>query len=316
MGDKNLPILIVGFGSIGKRHYQNLKMLSFDNVSVFDNDPGAFGDTDVKRLSEFDINQANNFQIVFICSPSNFHFEQAMIAAKAGCHLFIEKPVSSKLDGLEDLDAICQKKNLITMVGCNMRFNPCLVFIKKYLQEKKLGNVYSFNHHFGYYLPFWRPGQDYSKNYAAKKERGGGIILDDIHEFDLLFWLNDFKPVVKNYLVFSKISDLTIETEDQAAAIFLFEDNILGIVSCNYLEKSYSRGCKIIGQNGVLEWDFKENKVCLLSEKDREVIFDGGELDINEMYLKELGYFLGCVGRGEGTFNDANRATFLLKYII
>jgi len=136
------------------------------------------------------------------------------------------------------------------MIGCNMRFYPCLKFIKSYLTKKKLGKVYAINHECGYYLPNWRPGTDYRKNFAAHKSMGGGIILDDIHEFDLLFWLNDFAPVKDSKFIYDRLGSLKIDTEDFSIASFKFANKVLGSVQSDYLQQSRTRTCKVIGQLG------------------------------------------------------------------
>ena len=87
------------------------------------------------------------------------------------------------------------------------------------------------------------------------------------YEYDLLFWLNNFDKVIKSRIIFNRASDLKIETEDQAAAIFLFENKVLGTIISDYLQQYYARKCKVVGEKGALEWDFKENTV-LLKIKD------------------------------------------------
>lgn len=312
-----MRILLIGFGSIGKRHYRNLISLGYKNIAVFDSAETAFGGFDaVGRIKKLDVNSAKKFDTAFICSPNNLHIKHALICAKAGLHLFIEKSLSHNLNGVKKLEDICKKKSLITMVGCNMRFHPCLEFIKKYVSGKKLGKIYSIRHEMGYYLPYWRAKQDYRKNYAAKKSTGGGIILDDIHEYDLLFWLNDFNKVLKSEIMFNRASDLEIETEDQAAGAFLFSNKVLGVVLSDYLQKNYTRKCKVVGERGALEWDFKENKVLLKAKDNIKKLFEAKNFDFNQTYIKEVKYFFDCIQKSRGTFNDIDIAGNLLKYCV
>src|SRR3989344_6720219 len=264
--DKKLKILIIGFGSIGKRHYQNLTALGFGEVFVYDENESSFKDyPKIAKMENLSSETVKVFKAVFICTPTSLHLQHATLAAKAGCHLFIEKPVSHSLDGFAELENVCKEKKLITLIGSNMRFHPALAFIKNYIESGKLGKIFGITHEFGYYLPYWREGQDYRKKYAAKKELGGGIILDDIHEFDLLFWLNDSK-VIESKMISNKTSDLKIETEDQAVGIFLFENGVIGSVFSDYLSKKYRRQCFISGEKGNLSWDFNKNEVIFKKE--------------------------------------------------
>jgi predicted dehydrogenase len=312
---KNDKIAIIGYGSIGKRHYKNLTALGFDNVYVYDPDRSNFSGAEkiLKKVTEKDL---AGIKMVFICNPNNVHIRTAIMAAKAGAHLFIEKPLSHSMFGIAELESIVRKKKLVTMVGCNMRFHPCLEFIKKHIDNGKLGKIFSINLEFGYYLPYWRPNQDYRKNYAAKRNMGGGIILDDIHEFDLLFWLNDFADTSKEIVISNRASDLGIETEDQAVGVFVFKNKVVGTVIANYLSQQYRRRLTIIGEKGNLTWDFNENIVWLETKGERKKLYKADNFDFNEVYINETKYFIHCVDKKNDSGNTVGTASGLLKIIL
>ncbi len=314
---KKTPIIVIGFGSIGKRHYNNLLKLGYKNLAVFDPLENAFlGYKGINRLKKLDEKIAGNFEIAIICSPNNLHIKQALICARAGCHIFVEKPLSHNLNNIARLIEECEREKLITMVGCNMRFHPCLQFIKNYLDKKRLRKIYSIQHEFGYYLPYWRPNQDYTKNYAAQKSTGGGIILDDIHEFDLLFWLNNFEKALKSRFVFNKVSDLKIETEDICFASFEFKNGIIGLVRCDYLQRKRERNCKIVGEKGNLLWNLDNNKVVLETKNGSKTIFSIKKLEFNDLYIDEIRYFFRCVASKKETFNGISAARDILLYCL
>lgn len=312
---KDIKIIIIGFGSIGRRHYGNLLGLGFKNVCVYDVDKTKTQDAS-RSLRKINLDQLRQFDVAVICNPNHLHVKTAIAAAKAECHLFIEKPLSHNLKGIKELIKVCREKKLINMVGCNMRFHPCLKFIKDYLSRNKLGRVYGVHHECGYWLPYWRPNHDYRKNYAAKKKTGGGIILDDIHEFDLLFWLNDFAAVLESKFIFDKVSGLEIETEDSSVAAFKFKNKVLGSVRCDYLQQAYSRECKVIGEKGNLKWDFKENIVWLETKEFGKSLFKIKNYDINNMYIDEVKYFFERLGKKQKTFNGIETAYNVLKHCV
>jgi len=311
-----MKILIIGFGSIGQRHYRNLLQLGFNDLYVFDTDLEKTADKKIKTINRINKEILKIFNAVLICSPNNLHIKTAIQCAKANCHLFIEKPLSHNLRGIDGLQKLCEKKKIINMVACNMRFHPCLKFIKSYLDKNKLGRIYCISHEFGLYLPYYRSHQDYRKNYAAKKETGGGIILDDTHEFDLLFWLNKFSKVTRSHFMFDKISNLEIETEDICVASFQFENKVMGVVKCDYLQQHYSKNCKIVGEIGNIEWDFNENIVWLKTKEKKENIFEAKNYDLNTMYIDEIKYFLNCIRRKQKTFNDIITARTVLQHLV
>ncbi len=311
----NPKILIIGVGSIGKRHYKNLLALGYEQVYVYDSNSRKIQNSKFK-IQNLGMGTLEKFDVAFICSPNHLHIKQAMLAAKAGCHLFIEKPLSHNLLGVAMLNKICQRKKLITMVGCNLRFHPCLRFIKNYLANKELGKIYSIYLEFGYYLPFWRPETDYRKNFAARRDTGGGIILDDIHEFDLAFWLNNFSPVRQSKFFYERVSNLEIETEDLSLAIFRFQNDIFASIHSDYLQQHYSRNCKVVGEKGNLEWDFHENVVWLKSKNRTKKLLHPKGFVFNQTYIDEIKYFFQCVSRREQTFNNLSIASQVLKYCV
>ena len=145
---------------------------------------------------------------------------------------------------------------------------------------------------------------------------GGGIRLDDIHEFDLLMWLNDFSEVKKSAILFDKVSDLRIDTEDIAIGAYQFKNGTFGLVKSDYLQKAYTRHCQIVGSKGTLEWDWNENTVWLRTRDREEVLKKFGRYDRNQMYLDEVKYFLSKVAVRKGTFNDIERASEVLKTVL
>lgn len=304
-----MKVLVIGAGSIGQRHYRNLQTLGYQ-PEVYDLDPGK---TQIKRLNA---SVLKRFDVALICTPNHTHVRYATQAVAAGCHLFIEKPLSHNLRGVPQLLRLVRKRRLVNMVASNSRFLPELQFIKQYLTRGALGEIYSIRHEFGHFLPYWRPHQDYRKNYAARRAMGGGIILDDIHEFDLLFWLNDFAPVKEYALLANRASRLAIETEDQAAGIFLFQNKVLGVVVSDYLQQSYSRRCTIVGEKGTLVWDFGNRSVVLKTAVKDKKLLARPKADLNQMYIEELKYFFSCVRSRTQTFNSIGRAAQLLQVVI
>ncbi|MBI1984657.1 MAG: Gfo/Idh/MocA family oxidoreductase [Candidatus Wildermuthbacteria bacterium] len=297
-----MKILLIGFGSIGQRHYENLRKLGYKDIAVYDPNNARF-----KEHQDF-----KRFEAVFVCNPTHMHAATALKAARAGCNLFIEKPLSHSSSGLQEVLAEAKKRKLVTFVACNLRFHPAIKKVKSLLERKFLGKVYAIYLEYGRYLPYQRPFVDYQKTYAARKSMGGGILLDDVHDFDLLFWLNNFEGVRKSDILCAKASNLDIDVEDICNAHFLFRNNVVGNIRCDYLQQHKKRSLKIIGEKGNLEWNFRENIVWFEyarngQEKKRR-LFTGSKEDEEIMYRYELKYFLSCARSKKQTFNTLETA--------
>jgi predicted dehydrogenase len=153
---------------------------------------------------------------VFICTPSSRHLDVAHRAADAGCHLFIEKPVSNTMAGVEKLRATVAAKSLVAMVGSQWRFHPCVRALRSALQEGALGRLVSAEVNYAEYLPDWHPYEDYRTSYAARAELGGGVVLTQIHDYDLACWL--FGAARRVTATGGTLGGLEIDVEDTVDA--------------------------------------------------------------------------------------------------
>ena len=123
-----MRIAVLGCGSIGRRHLHNLRRLGCDDVVAYDPlleaRQAVAHELGVRCLATVEAVWATQPQVVLIAAPSNLHTELALAAAERGCDLFIEKPLAHTLADLDRLQAEVTARDLVTMVGCNMRFHP------------------------------------------------------------------------------------------------------------------------------------------------------------------------------------------------
>ncbi len=224
-----MRVVVVGTGSIGTRHLKNLIELGHDVYAV---------DVNAEKLKPLEGVTKGVFtflkdalrlnpKIAFICTFSNNHVGPAIECANAGCHLFIEKPLSLSVDGLNKLIKVVKAKRLITMVGCNMRFHPAISYVYDILSthpafEKKLWA----NLKFGYYLPFAK--REYKSDYLANRSIGGGLLFDAIHELDYATWF--FGEPSEVFCSKGILSELEIDTEDYADMLIKFKSGVSCII--------------------------------------------------------------------------------------
>ncbi len=309
-----MKVLVVGTGSIGTRHLKNLIELGNEVYAV-----------DIKKehlkrvaslvngaFSSLDDALKMKPDVVFICTFSNDHIQPALKCAKAGCHLFIEKPLSLSSDSVQDLIEIVNKKNLITMVGCNMRFHPAISYIYDTLTHnqsfsKKLWGSFEF----GFYLPFDKA--DYQNSYKANKNMGGNLIFDGIHELDYAAWFfGEPEEVICNK---GMVSSLKIDTEDHVEMIIKFTSGAVCTIHMDYLQHGYSRRCKVVCEEGTIVWDFVRGDIGRITTSNPQWIWKDMKFDIyyNQMYMDEIRYFLDCVSSHRETFNSIQQSLPVLK---
>lgn len=310
--------LIAGFGSIGQRHSRNLLALNAGRVAIFDPDEPGFLNAQKhfrdRCYKDYDTAlAAGPYDAVCVCAPSHLHLPLALKAAARGYSLFIEKPLSHSLEGLEILEREVDKKGIVAFVACNLRFHPGIAAMKKLLDENAIGKVLHARVEFGYWLPNWRPQADYRQSYSANREMGGGVILDAIHELDYISWfLGDMEL---KYAFADKISGLEIRTEDMAEMALVSTSGTFVSVQLDYLQKRYHRSCRLVGETGVIDWDFNARRVSCYDGRTKTLHTqetDSG-YDLNTMYLDEMKHFLRCLEKREVPMQDLSHAKKVLK---
>jgi predicted dehydrogenase len=312
-------VLIVGFGSIGKRHLENI-LANYNDVKVI----VCTKRTDLKGLERFGVTIVNSLSeallykpdIGFITNESSYHVNTAITLAKNGIDLFIEKPLSNSIHDVNHLRSIIKNKKLITQIGCNMRFHPCIIKIREILDKGKLGRVISVQVESSSFLPDWHPYEDYRYGYAARKDLGGGISLTCIHEIDFLYWF--FGDVKKVFSITGKYSDLEVTVDDLSAITLVFKNNIIGEVHLDYCQRPDFKSCKIIGTKGTMYWDSSTNEVKIFyqNKKQWKSILKLNDFQRNSMYVNELEHFFRCVEKRTKTVNDINDGIKTLKIVL
>lgn len=294
-------ILITGFGSIGRRHMRNLRALDVTDITVYRTGKSTL-DTDelgdVRVVYDLDQALAQQPAATVIANPTALHIPTALAAARAGSHLFFEKPISHTRDGLDELRRIVDDKRLVVFVGFQFRFHPGLRQVKHWLEAGAVGRVVHVQAHWAEHLPNWHPWEDYRTSYAARRDLGGGVLLTLCHPFDYLRWL--FGDVAH---VFASTSSrgLDLEAEDTADVHLQFVSGVMGHVHVDYVARPGGHWLEITGTEGSIRWDNADGVAYLYraAAESWESVAPPAEFERNTMFLDEMRHFLACVAGGD-----------------
>ena len=312
-----MKILIVGFGSIGKRHMRNILSKKKINVIICSKRKDLkFQEKNIKIVKTVDQGIAEKPDMAFVTNETSYHINVATKLANAGIDLFIEKPLSSSENGIKQLKKIIKQKGIITLIGCDHRFHPCIKKIKEIIDKKQLGRIMSVQVESSSLLSDWHPYEDYRKGYSAKEELGGGIAMTMTHELDFLRWF--FGEIKEIFSITKKISELEITADDISTMTMVFENNIIGELHLDYFARPQFKSCKIKSTKGTLYWNSDENSVKIFYNKQNKwkTIFQEKKFERNQMFVKELEYFLKCVKNREYSFNDINDGEKIVQVIL
>jgi len=286
--------LVLGCGSIGLRHIRNLKTLGIDQVYAHDPAPAARSAAEgagATLVESVEAGLAQSPTAVLVCAPPHLHLDVASAAVKAGAHVFIEKPVSHTLENLDSLLDGAEDAGVTVMIGYNLRFHAGLRKLQELAQDGMAGTILSLRAEYGQYLPTWRPATDYRNGYIVRHETGGGIILEESHEFDYIEWIGgEIKSVFARA---GQLSDLEMEAEDTALIVLELEGGRLAEIHVDCVQRGYSRSCKLIGSEATLYWDYSKGVTVIRDGVEDE--FHPIVPDPNDMYRDEIAHFVECV---------------------
>lgn len=311
----SLRALVVGLGSIGRRHARNWAALGLGEVWVCRRttsvpEPAGVEARHFDRLGDALAAQPD---VVVVCNPTSRHVPTALAAVRAGCHVLVEKPLGASLDGVADLLQASAQHGRHVMVGYNLRFHPLLARARALLLAGAIGRPVSARAEAGEYLPGWHPWEDYRNSYSARRDLGGGPILTLSHELDSLCWLMG-RPD-RLVCLAGHTSSLELDTEDVAEVGLAFAGGALGTVHVDYVRRPPRRYLEVIGEDGVLRWEYDENRLLVYAPGSRQWRVEEGDpaFTRNDMFLDELRHFAACaLGEADRPLIDGRQGAAIL----
>ncbi len=312
---KRLTILFAGLGSIGQRHLRNLtellpeqpRVLAYrvrrDDRILTDDlrvaaEQGLEKKYAVESFSDIATALRERPDIVFVTNPSSFHLPIALAAVRAGCHLFMEKPLAHEWNGVEELVTEWAKGGRVGFMGYQFRFHPAFEKITQWLKAGQLGRLAAMRAEVGEYMPWFHRYEDYRATYPARADLGGGVILCQIHEYDLCYALLGRPDEV--FAVGGKASSLEMDVEDTAQILFRYRQpgaaDLPVQLHQDFLQRPPRRNFQLIGDEGSVYWDYL-GKTLHLYDKDGAVAEreDYANLPRNYLFVSEMKHFLACV---------------------
>lgn len=297
-----MNILILGLGSIAKKHIAALQKIGVDATITalrFSADAEPFeGVEDIHSLGEL----ATRPDFVIISNPTNLHFTSIQSVLPLGCPLFIEKPVVMTEEEAKKLTALLPK-DAVTYVACVLRHHPCLQFVRDHLKgaHKQINEVHAYC---GSYMPDWVKGKDWKQSFRFDPLQSGGVHLELIHEMDYVFWLFGKPSSVSHTL--RNVSSLKMPAPDYAHYVLGF-DSFTATITLNYFRRDAKRTLEIVFEDDTWSVDLLKYTV----EAGGKRIFSS-PLTMPDLYCAQMRYFLDCLKTGKKPMNAAEEACDVL----
>ena len=316
-----MKFLICGLGSIGLRHLRNLKALGYTDIIVYSSGKSVM--EGVKEETEkYEIYDSlpdalkQKPDVCMITNPTSLHVPVAILAANAGCHLYIEKPLSNTLEQLDELQKIVNNKKLITLITYQFRFHPHINLLKLFFSDaqNEYGEPLYVTTEWSEYLPDWHPWEDYKRGYSARKDLGGGVLLTQIHPMNYLSYI--FGAIKKVQVNKISTKSLGVEVDDIADLMINFKSGMSGHVHVDFVQKPRVHTMKIVTSKGRFEWDYHKNTLHFTSNDGKVNIFTNDNFNRNDMFVEMLKDFVSCVKLNVETKFNLDEAINELEFIV
>jgi predicted dehydrogenase len=296
-----LRVLVIGTGSIGRRHIDNLRDIDPATHFVLLRD-GAREDDYSRGLGADVVGTiadalAATPTLAVLANPSDRHAEVLVPLLEAGVATFVEKPIVIAADDVRRLETLSGAAP--TQVGCVLRFLPSLRRAKSWIDAGRLGRVVRAGFEVGQYLPDWRPAQDYRRSYSADRQRGGGVVLDLVHEIDLACWLLDDELALVGACG-GTLSHLEITSEDVAALLLQTPEGAPATIQLDYVSRMPVRRLSIVGDLGTVTWDLRRRELILATDAGIEERIEDG-FDVKPAYVEAMRELVEAVTTGAPT---------------
>lgn len=289
--------LVLGHGSIAKRHIKNLRTLWPDSDitcllthrALTENDNAPAG---ADRITDdFDACLEQKYDGAIIATPASEHLRQARRLLEKSIPLLIEKPLSVSCEQCEELQSLAQTKNVPVLTGYILRFFPITQRLHDLISHQTFGPVTGLKAEVGSYLPDWRPDIDYRKSVSASRALGGGALLELSHEIDYVYWLLGMPKAVLGKL--DNSGELEIDCEDSVDIQLAYTDFIAAI-HMDFLQKPPVRRCSISFDKAEIEADFISGEL-LIRQQQQETKENLALKDPDEAFRNELRHFNECI---------------------
>ena len=282
-----MKVCFIGVGSIAKRHIRNLRTVCGERcidvtIDAYRRNPERPDGVDSVYTKVSDM--PNDYDVVFITNPTEFHLDSLKLFQKKGSAFFIEKPLVSSTQ-INDAKNYNTDLGKIYYVASPLRYNPVIMWIKNHISPSEVLSVRCIS---SSYLPEWRTGQDYRMSYSAHRSMGGGVSTDLIHEWDYITYIFGWPYEIK--CMMGKNSDLEIDCEDYAIYLAKY-DRMTVEIHLDYFGRNTIREIQLITKNGTIVGDLNKNTIYSLG--------NGSIMDFHEerddFQKRELHHFIDII---------------------
>ena len=306
--------VIVGLGSIGRRHARLLSERDDVEIAVCDtNDKmiqAAFteiGEVAVYRTIDEVLDAHPDF--IVVATPHDLHAPQTVAALERGVHVLCEKPMSDTLAGANEMKAAAERSSAVLSIAFMLHFNPAIIRIRSLIESGALGTVLAINYRIGSYVTLVNSGSRYQ---AAMR---GALLLDYAHQPDLIYWILGSRPKGV-YCAGAFGGDMEFSSNPNVLTLVCdYDTPLLATIALNYLQMPERHECEVIGDQGWVSYDMKQGELIIGRVADDSTTVERFTFERDDMYREEHRVFLDAAAGNAAPSSPADEAIASIEII-
>ena len=253
-------ILVVGFGSAGRRHAANFARLGAQ-ISAVDTRPDRLVHRGLtyQFASLASALATARFDGAVVATPTAFHVEQAQALLGAGVGVLLEKPMAVDAASARKLTSAASGAAPPILLGYTWRWWPALGELRRRLHAGRIGRPHRCDLVMASHLEDWHPGEPLSEFFMSRAELGGGALLDESHWLDQLIWL--FGLPLEIAADVERVSALPIDGDDHVELRAFYPGGLRARVHLDLLSRPTRRAIAVYGDQGALAWSSESNRL-------------------------------------------------------
>ncbi|MDH3711877.1 MAG: Gfo/Idh/MocA family oxidoreductase [Cyclobacteriaceae bacterium] len=311
-------LVVVGTGSIGRRHARLLAKRKDITVELCDSNPQsideALKETGMLRQHQsFDLMLESKPDIVLIASPHHYHTEQTLRSLQAGAHVLCEKPMSDRLDTANEVLLTAKRYDRVLVYGFSNHFHPGVLKIKEKLESGQLGEVLYIHFHVGTYGTLMNSRSRYQANTEA------ALLMDYVHQPDLLYWLLGEIPKGV-YAAGSLGGKLELMSNPNSMTMILdYQGPLTASIHLNYLQYPDRSHYELLGDQGWIFYDLNANIIYFGDRNKATVDQEEINFDRDSIYEAEHQAFFDTISEkrsAESSAEDAFQSMMVVEAAI
>lgn len=262
--------VVVGAGSIGKRHIRLLRERKGAQVEVVEPNPDVLASLQAEFGAlvvhdSFEAMLDTHPEIVWLASPTALHAVQSIAALNAGAHVFCEKPMAYTVEEARNVGEVVARSSRIFNVGFYLHFSTGLLLLKEMIERGDLGSLLHIRAHVGSYITLVNSISRYQARHA------GTLFFDYSHQPDLFYWLTKKMPVTLKVYGFCG-GDMQLRADPNVADVICeYDSQLITHVHLNYTQMPERHTYEVIGDEGWALLDFNEG-LLLVGNRSQQTV--------------------------------------------